>query len=101
MYARVTTVNVKTDKIDEATELYRSSVVPAAKDRDGFRGILLLTDNSTGKALSIALWESEEAMKAGETSGFLQEQYRKFGAHFSSAPEPAHYEVTVKDLSNV
>ena len=99
MYARITTVNVKPDKLNEATDLFEKSVVPAAKDRDGFRGILLLVDKSTGKSLSIALWESEQDMKAGETSGYLQEQYSKFSAHFTSPPEPAPYEVKVHHLS--
>ena len=33
---------------------------------DGFEGVYYLVDRQSGKALTIILWESEEAMRASE-----------------------------------
>jgi heme-degrading monooxygenase HmoA len=43
-------------------------VVPAAQQQKGFKGGFLLSDPNTGKGVSIALWETENDMKASETS---------------------------------
>ena len=38
-----------------------------------------LTDPGTGKGMSVTLWETEEDLKAGESSGYFKEQIAKFG----------------------
>ncbi len=93
MFARVTTVNVAVDKIDEATRVMQESVIPAAKSQKGFRGIYLLGDTKTGKSISISLWETEEDAIANEQSGYLQEQMGKLAPFFTGAPVQEGYEV--------
>lgn len=97
MHARVTTVSVHPDKVDEAITLFRDSVLPVAKEQQGFYDLRLLTDRATGKAISISLWETEELMKKGEASGYLQEQYGKFAELFSSQPVAEQYDVSVAE----
>ena len=53
----------------------------------------MLTDHSTGKGLSITLWETEADMNAGEASGYFQAQLAKFANFFSQQPVREHYEV--------
>ena len=96
MHARVVNVQVQPGKRDEAIGLYRDSVAPAAKQQRGFKSSLLLTDPSTGKGVSITLWETEADMTAGEGSGYFQEQLAKFGAIFAAPPVMEHYEVSVQ-----
>jgi heme-degrading monooxygenase HmoA len=96
MYARVTIVQIKPGKTDEAIGIYRDSVVPAAKQLKGHKGGYLLTDRSTGKGISIALWETEADMKAGESSGYFQQQLAKFKDIFGAPPVREHYEVSVQ-----
>ena len=96
MYARVTIVQIQPGKVDEATRIYRDSVVPAAKQQKGFKGIYMLTDRNTGKGISIALWETEADMKAGESSGFFQQQLAKFKDIFGAPPVREAYEVSVQ-----
>ena len=95
MFARVVIVQIDPDRTDEAISLYGDSVVPAAEQQQGFRGMYLLT-SGTGKGISIALWETEADMQAGETSGYLQEQINKFGALFTAPPVTEHYDVSVQ-----
>jgi heme-degrading monooxygenase HmoA len=96
MNARVVHVQMQPGKVNEAISLYRESVVPAAKQQNGFKNALLLTDPTTGKGLSITLWETEADMAAGEASGYYQEQIAKFASIFAGPPERAHYEVSVQ-----
>ena len=96
MYARVTIVQIQPGKVDEATRIYRDSVVPAAKQQKGFKGIYMLTDRNTGKGISIALWQTEADMKAGESSGYFQQQLAKFKDIFGAPPVREQYEVSVQ-----
>ena len=47
---------------------------------------LFLTDPETGKGVSLTLWDSLEDMKAGESSGYLQEQIAKFAPLMAGPP---------------
>jgi heme-degrading monooxygenase HmoA len=93
MHARVTTVPVQLDKADEAIALLRDSVLPAAQKQQGFKGMLSLSDRSSGKGITITLWETEADMTASASSGYLQEQFAKFGEMFAGPPAVESYEV--------
>ena len=96
MFARLTIVQVKPDKIDETTKIYEKSVVPAAKSQKGYKGAYLLVDRKTGKGVSISLWDSEKDAIANEKSGYYQEQVGKVKDFFTAPPLQEGYEVTVK-----
>ena len=96
MHARVTMVQSQRGQQDELVRIYQESVVPAAQRQEGFKAALLLTDPHSDKAISITMWESEAAMVACETSGYYQEQIRKFGTLFTAQPNREHYEVSVQ-----
>jgi heme-degrading monooxygenase HmoA len=46
--------------------ILRENILPAARQMDGYMGILSLGDRSTGRSTSLTVWESEEAMRASE-----------------------------------
>jgi len=96
MYARLTEMNVKPDKIDEAIEIYRKSVVPAAKSQKGFVAAYLLTDRPTGKGISMTFWKTEQDALANERNRYYQEQLVKFIEFFQSPPIREGYEISVK-----
>ena len=96
MQARVVTVQIQPGKTDEAIGIYRDSVISAAKQQKGFKGAFLLTDRNTGKGVSVTLWEMEADLKAGEASGYYQEQITKLGGVFAAPPAREHYEVSVQ-----
>lgn len=96
MFARVTTVQVRPDAIDEAITIFRDSVIPAAKSQNGFQTGYLLTDRATGKGVSVTIWDSLENLKANEASGFYQAQVAKFAPLFTAAPTMDLYEVTAQ-----
>jgi heme-degrading monooxygenase HmoA len=96
MFARVTVVQMKLDRLDEATKLVAESVLPAAKGQKGFKSSYLLTDRASGKGLYIGFWETEEDAIANEKSGYYQEQLGKFKDLFAGPPTREGYEVSVQ-----
>jgi heme-degrading monooxygenase HmoA len=54
------------DQIDESLRQAREVVLPGAKQIDGFKGMIALSDRQSGKNIGITFWESEEAMRASE-----------------------------------
>lgn len=94
MHARVVDLRVRPMETKEVVRIYRDSVLPAAREQEGFMGALLLTD-STGIGISITLWETEEDREAGEASGFYKEQINKFADHLVETPVRKHYDVGV------
>jgi heme-degrading monooxygenase HmoA len=66
MFARVSTYEGPVDKIDEGLEYAKTQVLPRARQMDGWRGILTLIDRTTGKEITVTLWDSEDALRASE-----------------------------------
>jgi heme-degrading monooxygenase HmoA len=66
MFARVTLTQGPPDRVDDGIRDLRERILPAAKQMEGYQGILVLVDRSTGQAMGITLWETEEARRASE-----------------------------------
>ena len=64
MHARVTTLEVPPDRMDDATRHVQEQVLPQLKQMDGFKGFVALGSSQSGKLQGIAFWESEEALRA-------------------------------------
>ncbi len=96
MFARLTIVQIKTDKLDETIKIFEDSVVPAAKSQNGYQGAYLLTDRNTGKGISCSLWDSEEDAIANEQSGYYQEQVGRFKDFFTAPPVQEGYDVSIQ-----
>ncbi|NIM58615.1 MAG: hypothetical protein GTO16_06685 [Candidatus Aminicenantes bacterium] len=97
MFARLLRLQIKINRIDEATKLFEESVIPLCKDKKGYKGAYFLTDRKTGTSIPITLWQSEKDMLATESSHFFQEQLVKFVRFFKGPPIRETYEVIVHD----
>jgi hypothetical protein len=105
MKARVVTVQIQPSKLDEAIRIYRDSVVPVASEYKGCHAVFLATDRSSGKGVSITMWDEQE-LQSSEASGYLQEQFAKFADVFAAPPIREVYDVgnwdrASRDPSNV
>ena len=96
MFARLTIVEVPTDKVDEVIKIFEDSIVPAATSQKGSRGVYMLTDRNTGKGIALSFWDSEEDAITNEQSGYYQEQVSKVASFFTTAPVREGYEVSVQ-----
>ena len=95
MFARVTTLHIRTDTVDEVIKIFNESVVPAAQSQKGFTRILFFLDRETGKGHAITLWDSQEDSVANEKSLYYQEQLTKFLPFYKEAPVKEGFEVVI------
>jgi heme-degrading monooxygenase HmoA len=96
MFARLTYMDIKVERIDEAVKIFEKSVVPAAKSQKGFIAAYYLVDQKIGKTIAITFWKSEEDAVANERNLYYQENLAKFIPLFQSNPIREGYEVNVK-----
>jgi heme-degrading monooxygenase HmoA len=95
MYARVTSAEIFKEKIDQAIDIYREYVVPAAKKQKGFKGIHLLVDHESGYVISITYWESKENALDNEKSLYYQEQVARFISFYTRQPIREGFDVPI------
>lgn len=95
MFARTTTLQLKIAFIDDALKVYRKSIVPAALAQKGLVKLNFFLDRRSGKAISMAIWETEEDAKANEESRYYQEQLVKLISFYADPPIKEGFEVPV------
>ena len=97
MYARATLAQLQPDNVDELLQFLGEHVVPAAQAQQGFKGLLLLTDETSNKGIAVALWETKADLVASEASnGYYSVQIAR-GAHFFAEPPVREvYQVTLQ-----
>lgn len=97
MFARLTTIYIRPDKIDKTIEIFNESILPAARKQKGYCGALLLTDRENGKGVAITYWESKEDAVSNEENKYYQKQLLKTVVLFSADPRREGFEVSVMD----
>jgi heme-degrading monooxygenase HmoA len=63
MHARVTTFGVKPDRADDGIGVFRDAE-PQLRDQQGFVDAMLLLDQANSQAMTITIWENEQAIAA-------------------------------------
>ena len=63
MYARTTTIDGKPEFLDKAMIYTRDRVMPAVSGMDGYVGISMLADRTTGRSIITTSWEDAEALR--------------------------------------
>ncbi|WP_040779227.1 hypothetical protein [Nocardia pneumoniae] len=62
MYARSSTITAQPSSIDDGITYLRDEVMPKLSEIDGWVGLSLLADRSTGRCIATTAWESDAAM---------------------------------------
>jgi hypothetical protein len=93
MYARVTYVQAPEGKFEEGLNLWYENVLPVTKSREGFRGVLSLTNPKDGNAIALTLWDMQESMMASTEAEYHKQAIARFGEFFENAHEPENYEL--------
>jgi heme-degrading monooxygenase HmoA len=95
VFARVTTVQVPPDKLDDSLRYVREQVLPTVQGLDGFKGMYQLVDRTAGRVLGITLWETQEALQnSAPVAQRLRSGAQDRGA--SGMPTADEYEVTIQ-----
>jgi heme-degrading monooxygenase HmoA len=98
MYARMNTAFVKPGQMDEFIAIFTESQKVAhdhADARQGHHGTYLLVDREHNKVVSLALWETEEGMRASMTSSWNQALTQRAAATMVEPPQREFFEVAV------
>jgi heme-degrading monooxygenase HmoA len=94
---RATWIKMPRDQVDRAIDFYRTSVLPALEDLDGFCSASFLVNRATGRGVSSATFDSREAMDRNqETARELRNsRTRELGADILDVGE---FELTMAHL---
>jgi heme-degrading monooxygenase HmoA len=98
MFARVTSATVRIEMIDKFIDIFKNSIIPAAKKQKGYCGAYLFVDRKTGRGKAVTLWEREEFAISNEETMYYQEQLIKIHVLLSKNPIRDGYEVVASDL---
>jgi heme-degrading monooxygenase HmoA len=63
MHARVSTYSFDPSQTDELVSVFEGGI-GSIEDEEGMQGAYLLVDRTSGKAMTMTLWESEGALTA-------------------------------------
>jgi len=98
MFTRVTLFEIDTLRIslDDALELFKKLVVPEAQRREGYKGMYVMR-TLEGKGLIVSFWASKETATAGVSSGYYDDQVKKFVTFYRSPPGREHYELVFSE----
>lgn len=97
MYARVTTTQFSPYRLDESIHIAREQIVPAAEQQSGFKGYLMLVDRSTGKGITITLWEGEEDRDlTSPNSSYYRDAIGKIVPLLEDAPLVEDFELVIQ-----
>jgi hypothetical protein len=99
MYGRLTRIQVRVERVEHTVKIFKESVVPAAKQQKGYRGIFLFMNTITGEGTTLALFDSEKDCLASEENHYYQEQLVKVMNFFTAPPVREGYEVAFCDLN--
>ncbi len=98
MHARVTTYEGSVEDYDKGLDNMRSNLVPKVRAMPGSKGVLAMLDRSTGKSLTIALWDSEDAL-ANAREDVKRVREEAAGATGATITDVTEYEVGVAELT--
>ena len=95
MHARVTTLQLQPDRLDQTVSRLEGEDLPSWREIDGFRGFTLFADRSSGKVIGTSYWDSEEQMRASEEAIRPSRQRAAETGGASSGPEVETFEVAL------
>jgi heme-degrading monooxygenase HmoA len=97
VFARVICAQTAPDGIDGALRIAEEQL-PGARGQRGFKGFYLLADRSTGKLMTISLWDSADDVSAAETRA-AQIRSKAMQAIGAAAPAIDTYQVEIAVLA--
>ncbi len=98
MFARATTIQGPTEQMEAGLSGIREQIIPSLRELSGFQGVITLADRTSGKGITITLWDTEEDLRTSEQQA---DQLRTQAAGLigaTQAPQVDRYEVVLLDV---
>ena len=96
MFARVSTIQGKPERVEDGIRNFREKVMPAVQQMAGFNGAYLLVERKNGKSVVIALWDTEKNLQASAAAADRPRAQASQTAAASKPPVVENYEVAVQ-----
>ena len=90
MFARVSTILGKPERVEEGIRNYKEEMIPSAKKMTGFKQALFLVDRKTGKMVSITFWDTEKNLRESTSAA---DKLRAQGVQHSGTSQPPIVEI--------
>lgn len=74
MIARMISVEIQPGHEDDLVAAVEATILPVAREQDGFVNAVGLIDRSTGRGMLITFWADARHLEASEASGYLSAQ---------------------------
>jgi quinol monooxygenase YgiN len=89
MYARTTTISADPKHMHEGVADVRDNVMPAVAEMEGYTGLSMLADRSSGRCIVTTGWESENALAASRdrVTQMRQRAAERFGSRDTEVQE--------------
>ncbi len=97
MYARVSTIQGPAEQLDQGLDRMTTEILPKVKQL-GAQGVISLADRTSGKSLTITLWDTEEDLRQSEEQANQLRRQAAEGIGSSSEPQVERYEVVVYEV---
>jgi heme-degrading monooxygenase HmoA len=97
MHARLSRwAGLPPERLDQTVREFEQQSLPVLEQQSGFNGVVVMIDQSAGKAAAITLWESREDLQA--TEKLAEEMRARAEATAQAEREPIvdHYEVVFR-----
>ena len=95
MYSHIISLRIRPGKMDQALNIFRSSIPPALKNQRGNASVLVFSCREKNELISCTLWDTYEAMMETERSGFLDQQMAKLSVVLTEPAEGDEYELEI------
>lgn len=99
MHARVSTIEAPPERVDEGIDRVINGVLPSLREMPGFDGVLSLVDRTTGRSLTITLWDSEEALQTSEERANQLRSQAAGDLGATAQPQVGRYEVVIAEIA--
>lgn len=98
MHARMTTLDVSPDRLDDAIRQLEQEDVPRFRQQQGFKGFTLLVDRQGGTCVGTTYWESEDDLRASEEVGREARERAAQSGGAAGEPSVGRFEVAIDTM---
>jgi hypothetical protein len=81
--------------MDQALDIYRRSILPAAEKEDGFASVLVFCCRQKNELISCTMWNTHRSMMEMERRGFLDQQMSKLSTVLAEPGQGDDYELEI------
>jgi hypothetical protein len=97
MHARTGTFKLDPAKLDDAASAFQSGQLTQYRQTTGYRGFTMLVNRTTGEAIGLSLWETEDDLRGSDAlARAAREEVQRAGGG-RAAPQPNEWEVAFED----